>query len=89
MTPHKFYNVTGEGAGGGQIPNCLSHLKTDKRGYPIPFFVPIIDGIPNFKMADAKKWHYATEQNLCWICGKKLPKAHFFFIGGQWVCKTE
>ncbi|HEV3223928.1 MAG TPA: hypothetical protein VGZ90_13660 [Puia sp.] len=65
-----------------EIPDFLSHLKVDERGYPIPFFVPIVDGKPNFKYADLNKFNICTEKHLCWVCGKKLIKDSFYFISG-------
>jgi hypothetical protein len=65
-----------------EVPHFLDHLKIDERGYPIPFFVPIVDGKPNFKFADLNKFNLCVEKHLCWICGKKLPKDYFYFIAG-------
>lgn len=64
------------------IPKELRHLKLDERAYPIPFFVPIVDGKPNFKYADINKFNLCTEKHLCWVCGKKLNKDYFYFISG-------
>lgn len=64
------------------IPEFLKHLPIDKRGYPIPFFVPIKDGIPEFRFADVNKFNLCTEKKLCWICGRKLIKNCFFFLTG-------
>lgn len=65
-----------------QIPANLSHLKVDKRGYPVPFFVPIVDGVPNFKYADKKKQELCINKGLCHICGLKLIAGNYFFITG-------
>lgn len=65
-----------------QIPKELSHLKIDERGYPIPFFVPKINGKYEFRFADAKKQRLCIEQKLCAICGKKLIDNLYFFITG-------
>lgn len=64
------------------IPKQMSHLKIDPRGYPIPFFVPIVNGEPNFKYADHRKQELAIEKKLCHICGLKLiPKSYYFITG--------
>lgn len=65
-----------------QIPANLSHLKIDARGYPIPFFVPIIEGVPNFKYADHKKQELCIAKGICHICGLKLITGNYFFITG-------
>lgn len=64
------------------IPQNLKHLKVDKRGYPIPFFVPIIKGEPNFRFLDERKQILCLEKKLCPICGTKLCKDYFYFISG-------
>jgi len=65
-----------------EIPNFLKHLKVDKRGYPIPFFVPWKNGQPDFMYQDAEKQKLTTEKHLCHICGKKLHKDYHYFISG-------
>lgn len=64
------------------IPKELAHLKIDEKGYPIPFFAPIIDGKPNFKFQDEKKRDLCLLRKLCPICGKKLPKDYSYIITG-------
>ncbi len=64
-----------------EIPSFLSHLKTDARGYPVPFFVPWIGGKPDFRMLDANKQKMCVEKNLCSICGKKLHEYQYFITG--------
>lgn len=63
-------------------PSFLAHLKVDERGYPIPFFVPIQNGKPNFRFMDYAKLKKAIEHHLCHICGHKLHKDYFYFISG-------
>lgn len=64
------------------IPPFLSHLRVDDRGYPVPFFVPWKDGIPQFLYMDQKKQELSMERNLCHICGKKLNKDYAYVITG-------
>lgn len=65
-----------------EIPKCLSHLKVDERGYPIPFFVPMVEGKPQFLYMDKQKLDKAIDENLCHICGKKLHKDYHYFVSG-------
>lgn len=65
-----------------EIPKELSHLKIDKRGYPIPYFVSWINGEPEFRYMDAARVKRIIENKLCHICGIKLPKDYFYFISG-------
>lgn len=64
------------------IPAFLSHLKVNDKGYPIPYFVSIVNGKPDFRLLDARKQVYAVEQKLCAVCGKKLFKWAYYFITG-------
>jgi hypothetical protein len=54
------------------IPDFLKHLPIDSRGYPIPFFVTMVKGKPDFRLLDGKKQRRAFFNNLCGICGKEL-----------------
>jgi len=65
-----------------KIPPQLAHLKIESRGYPVPYFVGIIDGEPNFKFLNERKQHECMEHHLCGICGKKLYKDYSYFISG-------
>lgn len=65
-----------------EIPKSLSHLKIDKRGYPIPYFVGYINGEPEFRLTDARKQHKCIEKKLCGICGKKITSGVYVFISG-------
>lgn len=64
-----------------EIPKFLSHLKTEERGYPIPFFVAFPNGKPDFRMIDERKIKECFDRKLCSICGKKLFE-YFYFITG-------
>src|SRR5438477_8655117 len=71
------------------IPAEMSHLKLDDRGYPIPFFAPIIDDKPNFKYQDERKRDLCIDKRLCHVCGKKLAKDHCYFISGPLGYKNK
>lgn len=70
------------------IPPELAHLKIDERGYPIPFFVPIIDGKPNFRFVSQEKQMECMEKKLCGICGKKLNRDYQYFVSGPLGAKN-
>lgn len=65
-----------------EIPKELAHLKIDKRGYPVPYFVSWVDGEPEFRFMDAHRVKMIIERKVCHICGLKLPKDYFYFISG-------
>lgn len=72
-----------------EIPSFLSHLKISERGYPIPWFVPINKGVPEFSYQDGKKLDISIDGHLCHICGKKLPKDYIYFISGPEGLKNQ
>lgn len=63
------------------LPARMLDLPLDDRGYPVPWFVVEVDGKPEFRLADAKKWVRAINQRLCWVCGQRLGKHLTFVVG--------
>lgn len=61
-------------------PRLLDRPLSDK-GYPVPWFVEYIDGVPDFRVMSAAKWARAVRARLCWICGQPLGK-HLAFVAG-------
>lgn len=59
----------------------MSHLPIDDHGRPIPWFVAMIEGKPEFRVADGKKAVSAVTQNQCWVCGEKLSGTKVFVVG--------
>jgi hypothetical protein len=59
----------------------MLHLPVDARGYVVPWFVAWVDGVPEFRAMDPKKWVEAVRYKLCWVCGTRLG-AHFAFVVG-------
>lgn len=63
-------------------PDRVKRLPVDPvRGYPVPWFVPIVDGKPEFRAADARKFAAAVRGELCWVCGQPLGRFKAFVIG--------
>jgi hypothetical protein len=63
------------------LPAHMRHLKTDTRGYPVPWFVAWRDGAPIFQAMDGDKLARAVRDGLCWICGGKLGRFRASVIG--------
>jgi hypothetical protein len=64
------------------LPKRIAALPLDpERGYPIPFFVALVEGKPDFRIADADKVQLCRQEQLCWICGQKLGRFMTFVIG--------
>ena len=62
-------------------PKFMQNLPIDKRGYPVPWFVDWINGEPEFRAMDARKFARAIVERLCWTCGHKLFGEEVFVIG--------
>ena len=63
------------------LPERMKLLPVDEREYPVPWFVDWIDGKPEFRAMDARKFTAAIKQKLCWVCGQKLG-VHLAFVAG-------
>jgi hypothetical protein len=63
------------------IPERILALPVDERGYPIPFFVGYVDGKPDFRLSDPRKWVACMKSALCWVCGDKLGRNAAFVVG--------
>lgn len=63
-------------------PDRIRALPIDPtRGYPVPFFVPWIDGVPEFRTAASSARARCISDSLCWVCGQKLGTFKAFTIG--------
>jgi len=51
------------------------------RGYPVPWFVAMVDGQYDFRIADAQKLKQAVLGRLCWLCGESLGHYLAFVVG--------
>lgn len=63
------------------LPPHLSHLVIDDRGYPVPYFVGYVNGVPDHRVVDPPKMVRAIRESLCWICGRGLGAYKAFTIG--------
>lgn len=64
------------------IPQTIQSLPRDKRGYPIPWFVPDDAAKESdLRFACPRKRSFAYTKRLCWVCGQKLDRLSVF-IGG-------
>lgn len=63
------------------LPKLMRKLPVDDRGYPVPWFVDWIDGKPEFRAMDGKKYIRAIKESLCWVCGGKLGVTKVFVAG--------
>lgn len=64
------------------VPDRIRALPTDRRGYPVPFFVRRVEGQePDFRVMDQEAAGRALKRNLCWVCGQPMGR-NVSFVGG-------
>jgi hypothetical protein len=63
------------------IPERMRLLPIDARGYPVPWFVDWINGVPDFRVMDRRKWWLSIRFGDCWLCGEPVGKWKTFVIG--------
>lgn len=73
------------------VPERLSHLVKDKRGYPIPYFIPQdpSSGMHDFKYMDPKKQMICAMGQICMICGQSLLPYEYWYITGPMGRKNQ
>jgi hypothetical protein len=68
-------------AGLPPLPPRLTGLPIDARGYPVPWFVEVVDGVPDHRIMDGRKLPIAVREHKCWICGQPMGSFSTFVIG--------
>lgn len=63
------------------LPARMRSLPVDERGYPVPWFVDWLDGKPEFRAMDQRKFVRAIREKLCWVCGERMG-VHMTFVAG-------
>lgn len=63
------------------LPERIARLPVDKRGYPVPAFVALVNGEPDHRVADPRYMPRAVRLSLCWICGEPLGAFRTFLLG--------
>jgi hypothetical protein len=64
-----------------EIPKRLLGKPRTAGGLPIPYFVAHVEGRPDFRVADTRKFGEAVKKRLCWICGDPLGRMMCFVVG--------
>lgn len=63
------------------LPRKMLGLHIDKRGFPVPFFVAVINGEPDHRIVEPRAVKVCVEQRRCWICGGQLGTFRSFMVG--------
>jgi hypothetical protein len=64
------------------LPERMRHLRIDDRGWPVPWFVPWVNGQPEFRAMHAEKRIKAIKDGRCWVCGGSLYRLEKAFVIG-------
>lgn len=64
-----------------EMPARFKRLPVDSRGYPVPMFVKIIDGVPDFRVVRTEWVVACAKYDFCWLCGERLGRHKAFVIG--------
>lgn len=63
------------------LPDRIARLPRDRNGYPVPWFVAWIDGVPDFRIMDPHRLVEAIRDGRCWTCGGTLGSNRSYVIG--------
>ena len=63
------------------LPARLARRPVNERGFPVPWFVSLIDGKWDFVNLDPNKIREAYYRDICWLCGQPLGRFKCFVIG--------
>lgn len=64
-----------------EIPSRMRNLPLSPRGYPVPWFVGWVDGLPDFRTFDTDKMRDAVAHGKCMLCGQLLGRFHSYVVG--------
>ncbi|UGY12478.1 hypothetical protein HAP48_0028075 [Bradyrhizobium septentrionale] len=64
-----------------ELPDRMRHLPVNDQGFPVPYFVPYVNGESEFRGFDGEKMVICVRHKRCWLCGEPLGKFMCFVIG--------
>lgn len=56
------------------MPDRIAALPISPAGFPVPWFVAWIDGVPDFRVIHRGRVAEAHKQKRCWVCGQPLGR---------------
>jgi hypothetical protein len=63
------------------MPDRFKKLPISDKGFPIPYFVGSIDGVPDFRVVHPGRIADCHNRRRCWLCGEPLGVRLAFVIG--------
>lgn len=64
-----------------EMPDRIKHLPVSPTGYPTPWFVAWINGVPDFRVIKRNGIADAVRQKRCWVCGEPLGRTFAMTLG--------
>jgi len=59
------------------VPERMRGLpRHPQSNFIVPYFVPVVDGVPDLKLLDERKQLHCIKHRLCGICGEPIADAH-------------
>lgn len=66
---------------GVDLPARIAALPVGPNGFPVPWFVAWVGGVPEFRAMDHRKFVLAIRERRCWVCGEPMTR-HLTFVAG-------
>lgn len=63
----------------------MASLPIDERGYPVPYFVALVDGKPDHRVIAPGRVAECLKFEKCWQCGQRLGRHRTYVIGPMCV----
>lgn len=63
------------------LPPRIARLPRDRHARPVPWFVAVIDGVPDFRIVAQGKVGEAVSFGKCFVCGEALGRWRAFPVG--------
>lgn len=70
------------------MPRRIAQLPLTENGYPVLYFVDEVDGKPDLRVMDGRKFIKCIREKRCWLCGQPLGR-NMAFVVGPMCCVTR
>jgi hypothetical protein len=64
-----------------QMPDRIKRLPVSPKGFPVPWFVACINGVPDFRVVKPDAIIIAWKHRKCWVCGEPLGRTFAMTLG--------
>lgn len=64
-----------------EMPDRIKRLPVSPKGFPVPWFVAFIGGVPDFRVVRENGIALAHNGKKCWVCGEPLGRTFAMSLG--------